>query len=251
MNKIEEALERAKQQQAPAERPSEELRIEYTQTRVVRADPRRLLREHVVAVLRSGEAYERYRMLRTEILRRAEPQGWNAILVASPLEGDGRTTTALNLAITFANELNRTVLLVEADLRRPRLARILGIDSGPGLADHLLDRAPLPGLLVNPGIERLVVLPAGRPLPNATELLGSPGMWSLMREIKERYPDRYVFLDSPPLLTCADGLVLAQQVDAVLLVARVGRTTVDQLREARQRLSGRHILGVVLNGAEA
>lgn len=108
----------------------------------------------------------------------------------------------------------------------------------------------LPNLLVNPGIEKLVILPGGKGVPNSTEMLGSPKMANLVKEMKERYKDRYIIFDSSPLLNSPDPLVFSSHVDGILLVVEAGKTTTDQIKEATNLLKGKNILGTILNKAQ-
>ncbi|RMG28433.1 MAG: polysaccharide biosynthesis tyrosine autokinase, partial [Gammaproteobacteria bacterium] len=191
-----------------------------------------------------------FKILRTQVLQRMKEHGWKTLAVTSPNAGEGKTLTALNLAASLALEISHTVLLVDADLRHPGVAGLLGLDEAPGLADYLLDGATLETLLVHPEpLEHLVVLPAGRPLLNSAELLGSPNMAQLVRDLRDRYPERIVVFDLPPVLTAADALAFAPNVDALLLVLEEGRTTQEDLERTMELLDGQAILGTVLNKA--
>jgi len=251
MSKIEEALEKAKKmRERKEETPSPEIPLSptYTQTKVIPTDPLNLEKNKIIAATKSKEAYEYYRFLKTQILHRMEKNGWNCLLI-SALPGEGKTLTAINLGITLAREITKTVLLMEADLRNPSIAELLQISVQKGLANYLMEKdCPLSECLVNPGFERLVILPAGKIVQDATEIMGSPKMQSLLQEVKNRYKDRYILIDSPPLLTFADALTLSPYVDAVLLVVEVYKTTIDQVKRALELLE-RPLLGIVLNKA--
>ena len=252
MGKIEEALEKAKKmRERKEETPSPEIPLSptYTQTKVIPTDPLNLEKNKIIAATKSKEAYEYYRFLKTQILHRMEKNGWNCLLITSALPGEGKTLTAINLGITLAREITKTVLLMEADLRNPSIAELLQISVQKGLANYLMEEdCPLSECLVNPGFERLVILPAGKIVQDATEIMGSPKMQSLLQEVKNRYKDRYILIDSPPLLTFADALTLSPYVDAVLLVVEVYKTTIDQVKRALELLE-RPLLGIVLNKA--
>lgn len=221
--------------------------IVYSQTRRVPIS-RSLLRQHrVVAALEEGPLTDAYKILRTQVLHRMRENGWNVIGVTSPGKQEGKTTIAVNLAISLAMEGNQTVLLVDGDLRAPRVHRVFGIESGRGLVDYLLDAIPIENLLVNPDIDRFVVLPGGRGVLGSTELLTSPRMLALVSEMKHRYPSRIVLFDLPPLLDAADALAFSPHTDTVLLVIQAGRTQEEQLERAISLLKGTPILGTVLN----
>ena len=113
---------------------------------------------------------------------------------------------------------------------------------------YLLGQADLPDLLVNPGIDRLVLLAAGKPLPNSAELLGSPRMVKMVNDIKSRYTDeRIIIFDCPSILSCADPMVLARYVDGILLVVEENRTTSDDLRKTMELLKDKQVFGTLLN----
>jgi non-specific protein-tyrosine kinase len=139
---------------------------------------------------------------------------------------------------------------VDADLRKPTVHQYLGLAVDAGLSEYLLGHAGIPDLLVNPGIEKLVVLPGGTPLPNSSELLGSPAMEALVAELKDRYEDRVVVIDTASLLTSADPLVMSRFVDAVLLVVECERTSARELEKALELLKDSKIVGAVFNKAK-
>jgi len=264
MNKLEKALKKAKE--GTTSESSVDLQVQdkkelvspsveeefvapkYTQTRVVKVNLMDLKKNKIICAFENNKVYEFYRFLRTQILQRTQDKGWNSLLITSALPQEGKTIVAINLAITFAKEVTKTVLLVDSDLRNPSVVKKFNINESKGLSDYLLDRnISLSSLLINPGIEKLVILPGGKPVSDATEILDSPRMKSLVQEMKNRYPNRYIFFDSPPLLSCADALVLASYVDAVLLVVEGYRTTKQQFQRAMELLQDKPVLGIILN----
>ena len=126
-----------------------------------------------------------------------------------------------------------------------------GYEPGPGITDYLLRDAPLSEVMINPGIDRLVVIPAGLPAESSSELLSSPRMVELVRELKERYPSRLVLFDVPPLLTSDDGLAFVPHVDAALLVVAEGQTSYEDVERAKDMLASTHLLGAVMNRASS
>jgi exopolysaccharide/PEP-CTERM locus tyrosine autokinase len=168
-------------------------------------------------------------------------------MITSCIEGEGKTLTAINLATTIARKAQHTVLLVDVDLRNPKVRSYLGFHAEKGLSHHLEEDEPLSRLFVNPGLPKMVILPAGKPLLRSTEILGSPKMEQLVQEMKARYPERYVIFDSPPLLTVPDSLVFSSYVDGIILVVEAGRTPEDQIRQSIELLKDRPLLGLVLN----
>ena len=188
-------------------------------------------------------------VLRTQVLHRTRRKGWNTILVTSPNPGAGKTTVAINLALSLAREMNQTAMLVDLNMRAPTIADRLGLGKREGLTDYLSDNVPLERLLVNPGIPKLVVLPSGTKTTDAADLVGSPQMKRLIDELKNRYPERYVILDAPHVVGLPDTLVCAEYVDAILLVAGDSETKQQELRQTQELLEGRNVIGVVLNKA--
>jgi protein-tyrosine kinase len=172
----------------------------------------------------------------------------NCIMVTSALAGEGKTFCATNLAISIASEMDRTVLLVDADVANPSVPRTLGFEAEGGLMDLLLDREINPGqVLYKTNIDKLRVLPAGKPHEHATELLASAAMRSLLREMATRYDDRIIIFDSPPLLSASEAGVLANQMGQIVLVVEAGRTTETALKEALSSINTSNVAGLLLN----
>lgn len=188
-----------------------------------------------------------YRMLRTQILQRCNEKGGNTLMVTSAVAGEGKSLTALNLAVTLAQEFSHTVLLVDCDLRQQMIHRYLGYQSERGLIDHLFHGAPLSDLITWPGIEKLTVISGGRPITGSSELLGSPQMRELVEEMKSRYPERYVIFDVPPLLAGADALAFVPLVDHIVFTVQEGETSIHNVKKALQMVPAKKVLGLVLN----
>lgn len=224
--------------------------ITYTRTKSLTV-PVSVLREHrVMAAYHYGAFTDAYKILRTQVTQRLRENGWNVVGVTSPGYGEGKTLTAVNLAVSLAMETTQTVLLVDSDLQDPTVHRVFGLQDGPGLADYLLDDQPVEELLVHPGIGRFVLLPGGRAISNSTEILTSPKMVALVEELKHRYPARIVVFDLPPLLHTADVLAFSPYTDALLMVVEEGKTTGDELQRALGLVkNSRPVLGTVLNKA--
>jgi Mrp family chromosome partitioning ATPase len=190
-----------------------------------------------------------YRMLRTQLLRQARANRLRMIGVVSCADGEGKTLTAVNLALSIAAEPNQTVLLVDLDLRRPSIARLLGLDVLSGL-DAWFENGDLAvaDLFVKlEGIERLRVLPALYSVTGSSEALAGARTHELLTELKTRYTDRVVILDLPPALLTDDVLTVAPMLDGVLLVVSEGRTRREDVARARELLGSVRILGTVLN----
>jgi protein-tyrosine kinase len=261
MERIREALERAKQERAArgfgalSGSPlhggkNEDIgEITYTQTPTVDLPAAMLRESRIVSGYGHGAFTDAYKILRTQVLQRLREQGWNALAVTSPGHREGKTLTAINLAISLAQEVDQTVLLVDADLRHPSVHSHLGIKPRVGLSDYLVGDAPLADMLIHPDVGHLVVLPGGKSLSNSSEMLGSPKMAELVQELKLRYPSRIVIFDLPPVLSSADALAFSPHVDAALMVVEEARTKREEIERAAELLGSTVLLGTVLNKA--
>ncbi len=222
--------------------------IQYTQTQVIPVDPQVMRDNKLAAFFEDLPATEQYKILRTQIFHKITGQQLNTIMVSSPGYGEGKSLTAANLAISLAKDAAHTALLVDTDFHTPGLQKLFGLTQKNGLADCLLRDIPLSEILVNPGINRLTLLP-GSPnkLPEASEIAGSPKMAALIKEIKNRYDDRFIVFDAPPVLEKADALILSQLVDGVILVVEQGKTQKKHITKALDLLKNANLLGLVLN----
>lgn len=172
----------------------------------------------------------------------------NLIMVSSSVQGEGKTFTSLNLAISITMELDSTVLLVDADVAKPGLSRTLGIQEKPGLIEKLVDsRTDLSKLLLRTDIPKLTVLPAGQKHKRSTELLASATMKQLLEELSSRYPDRIVLFDSPPLLETSEASVLAAQMGQVVIVVEYETTSQVVVKEALSQFEDPENVYLVLN----
>ena len=189
---------------------------------------------------------EQYRRLRARI-KSASGDPVKSILVTSSVMGEGKTVTAVNLAVTIANEIDNTVLLVDTDLRNPMVHNYLGINPQFGLSDYLKGDVNLPDVLIKTGIGQLVVLPAGNIPENPSELLSSQKMKALASELKNRYDDRFIIYDSSPLLVTADSIPLARHMDGVLFVVKASANLQKSSGRAIALLKGCRVLGAVFN----
>ncbi len=190
---------------------------------------------------------EEYRKLCTRIFDATESGSQNTLLVTSSVMGEGKSLTAINLALVVASKLDHTVLLVDCDLRNPSLHCYFGIEPEYGLVDYLEGRIDLPAALIKTGIGKMTLLPAGRAPANPVELLTSRRMQQLLKDIKNRYRNRYIIIDTTPVLTTADSIALAPHVDGVLFVVRERMVPKKDVLQALSLLKGANLLGVILN----
>lgn len=192
-----------------------------------------------------SEEYNKLRALTLQLTNNERRK--NTLLVTSAVSGEGKTLTAVNLALSIARTTDHTVMLVDADLRRPSIHKLLNIETDIGFAQCLRDSLPIEKALVKTGLGKLVVLPAGQQINEPLELLSSKYTQSLVLEIKERYPDRYVIFDSPPVLAFADSRVMATFMDGTIFVTRENYSQLDHVREGLESIKGSHVLGVLCN----
>ncbi len=194
---------------------------------------------------------EDFRVIKRPLLRNARGAAikhGNLIVVTSALPGEGKTYCAVNLAMSIAMEMDITVLLVDADVARPSVLKVLGLGPAAGLMDILLDpQLELADVILKTNVPTLSILPAGRNNKHATELLASRSMSELLAEIANRYADRIVIFDSPPLLLTTEANVLAAQMGQVVLVVEAETTTQHAVKEALRRIEGCAHVNLICN----
>jgi exopolysaccharide/PEP-CTERM locus tyrosine autokinase len=193
---------------------------------------------------------EQFRKLRTYLFRPSLQNPPKTILVTSAFSGEGKSLIAINLAICIAIELQSHALLVDCDLRNPTLSRWFGLSESKGLSDYLLGKAELPDLLVKTQVDKLSLLCGGSPQDNPVELIGSKKMQALVEELKLRYSDRYIILDSSPVLATTEPNVLDKLIDGIIFVIRAGETPRESVQQAIKLLQTDKIIGAVLNDME-
>lgn len=218
-------------------------------TRQVKIDREKLIKNKIITLYHHDETADKIRILRTQVLEKLKETGGNSIMVSSPNQGEGKTIISINLAVSMTQEMNKTTLLVDADLRKPFVHKYFGFEAEKGLAQYLLGEIELSEALVNPGIDKLTILPGGTPLSSSTEHLGSPRMQSLVKELKERYEDRIIIFDTSSLLTRADPIVFSTNIDGIILIIEAERTSTKDIERALELLKNRPILGTLFNKA--
>jgi protein-tyrosine kinase len=193
---------------------------------------------------------EEYRKLKSVLVKMTTGERFrNCLMVTSSVPSEGKSLTALNLALSLAQELDHTVLLVDADLRRPSVHRYLNVEQGIGLSEVLKGEAQLGETIIATGIGKLSIIRAGRSVDNPAELFSSQRTKDVLRELKERYPDRYIILDTPPVLPFAESRSLAHLVDGVLFVVMERLASQTNIKDAVDSLKGCTLLGMVYNAA--
>jgi protein-tyrosine kinase len=195
-------------------------------------------------------AAEEYSKLKSVIVKLTNTSSFlNMLMVTSSIGGEGKSLTSLNLAISLAQEFDHTVLLVDADIRKPNIHSYLGIENSLGLSDCLLDGAEIGDALVRTGIGKMSFLPAGRSVPNPAEVFSSKRMREFLLEMKNRYHDRYIIIDTPPVLPFAETRSLSTIVDGIVLVAKEGLVSLHNIEETIECIKGTPMLGIVYNEA--
>ena len=219
----------------------------YTNSTQVLFDQGALIENKCVCISPDAVELAKYKVLRAQIMQKTKEKGWNTLMVTSAKPGEGKTLTSINLAITLAKEFHQTVLLVDCDLGKQDIHKRFGYESDRGLADFLMDECSLNEIINWPGVEKLTVISGGQTIENATELLGSPQMKTMVAEMKERYPDRYIIFDLPSLLEGADAITVAPLVDGILIVTQAGRNSIKEINKTIELIPQEKLLGFVLN----
>ncbi len=266
MEKIKDALNKAKVQQKGSGRKlsiirnkhtnklpqiEDELKsIVYSTTKVVKLDKKYLEDKRIVAQNSNDPTGWIFDTLRTQVLQKMEEHGWHTIAIVSPTPTAGKSVVAINLAISIAKLPQKTAMLVDFDLRRPSVARYLGLRQEKSINDFLTGNAKIPEIIVNPGIPRLTILPTNKPVKQSSETLSSNIIQNLVIELRERYDSRIVIFDLPPVLNADDAMVFLPQVDCVLLVVGDGLHTEPELTQSMRLLAKSNVLGMVVNRAE-
>lgn len=258
MEKIQQALERARQQRQGADKVPENKQgkavdvhsIEYNRTQSIEGHAETQRENRLLSAMEHSEYADAFKILSTQVMQRMEEHKWNSLAITSVGDDEGKTTTAINLGISIAKKIEYTVLLVDTNLRNPELHKYFGIKAELGLSDYLQNDIDLADLLIKPSnIDHLVILPGGTPTMHSTELLGSPKMCSLVEELKARYPKRINIFDLPPVLSTADALSFVPCVDCALVVVEDDVTKEAELKQTIDLLSVTNIIGTVLNKA--
>ena len=239
MSKIQKALEKAKAQQQPSTPAG---RTPY----VVRPVQGGQVDAHVVAYHHPhSHLTESFRRLKAMIRSLDTGRNIRTVTFTSAGKGEGKSTVALNLAIAMCQDFDTRVAIVDADLRRPRVHRLLGITPRRGLSDILSGESVPEDVMITNSVPRLTIIPGGRSSRTPGELLASPRMRQFVEELKSRFD--FVIFDTPPVLTVSDAIVLGPMTDGVVVVIQAGKARKSLVARAVELLHNSHILGFVLN----
>lgn len=258
MERIKHAVEKARLQATAA--PTRQTRpsahganleaVEYRHTRIAPLDAAHLERQRIIGHDKSHPASPAFDLLRTLVLQKMAENGWRTLAISSPTAEAGKTTVAINLAMSIAHQTQKTAMLVDFDLRKPRVAEYLGLPRHISLNEILDGSAELPEALINPGIPRLVVLPTMQPVARPAETLSSAKVDNLIIELRERYDSRIVIFDLPPLLNTDDAIAVLPKIDCLLLVVGEGMSSKAEIEECLRHVPTANLIGVALNKAE-
>lgn len=215
--------------------------------RTARLDLATMERNCVLLPNGDRNAARAYKILRTRLLQRFSQQRWNTLAITSTASEQGKTLTAINLAIALAQDAQTHVYLVDLDLVRPQVGQRVGMTFDKGLSDYLLGEADLQEIIYETDIPRLAIVPNAVSVENSSELMSLPRMTEMLDFFERSVPRRIVIFDMPPLMMSDDVLAFAPSVDSVMLIATEGMTTRASLEKAKEVLSEMNLVGVVLN----
>jgi exopolysaccharide/PEP-CTERM locus tyrosine autokinase len=190
---------------------------------------------------------EQFKILRTNLLFPSSGRSPRSIMVTSAVPDEGKSFVSANLAVSIAQSIQEHVLLVDCDIRVPTIHKLFGFGNVSGLSDHLANGASLSSLILGTPVNKLSILPGGKPPHNPSELLSSQLMSKLLQEVKYRYSDRYIVIDSPPPKLTAETAAISRQVDGVLLVVECGTTPRKMVLDLIETIGKEKILGIILN----
>jgi len=270
MERIKQAIEKVKQQRpsqvgqfdlaksvkrgakaiSDSQQPSALEEVSYNQTRVVKLQVEHLEKNRIVAFNKSDQKSMVFDLLRTQVLQKMEENGWRTLAITSPCAEAGKTVVAINLAMSIAQQTNKSALLVDFDLRRPKIGAYLGISMEKSLNDLLDGTAELSDVLVNPDMPRLVVLATKSPVKNSTEILSSNQVANMIKDLRESFESRIIIIDLPPLLVTDDAIALLPQIDCVLMVVANGMSSKREIEDSLHHLKAANLIGTILNKAE-
>ena len=194
---------------------------------------------------------EQYKIIRMNIQSLSKTKGYKTFVVTSSISGEGKTVTSVNLAVMMAHDLNnKNILLIDADMRKGKVAKYMGLNKTPGLSEILKGEVDPDDTFVSPNIDNLTIIPSGVTPKNPSELLGSKKMSMVLESLKARFD--YIFIDSPPVMPLADPCILGAMADGVIMVVQAGRTQRDMIKHSEQRLLQSHanMAGYVMTNVE-
>ena len=224
-------------------------RLNYTKSQVAKVSQDTLSKNRIIAGGRSKYCTA-YNLLRTQLIQIMLLKGWNTLGVVSAGKGEGKSLTTINLGLSISREINYTALVVDFDLANPSIHKYFELEPKYGVSDYINSDITLDKILINPGLDKFMLLPGRGEVMNSSESLRSPKITELVKEIKHRYINRLILYDLPPLLSCDDALAFAPQVDAFLFVVHEVKSKKSDLSRVLQMLGRDRIIGTVINYSE-
>jgi protein-tyrosine kinase len=223
--------------------------VNYEKTLVVKLRADHLEKNRIFSFNKKDPTSVTFDVLRTQILQKMDENGWRTLAITSPTPGVGKTVVAINLAMSIAQQTNRSAMLVDFDLRHPRIGIYLGIPMESSLNDLLDEDVELSDILVNPDIPRLVVLPTMNAVNNPAETLSSKKIADLIKDLREHYESRIIIFDLPSLLHSDDAISVIPQIDCILMVIANGMSSKREIEDSLRHLSKANLIGTVFNKA--
>ena len=206
------------------------------------------INEALVTLLKPNSvAAEQFRLLKSNILFPEKGDPPRTIMITSPSPNEGKSFVSANLAISIAQSIDEFVFLIDCDLRMPSIHTLFGIDGAQGLSEYLSSEIPLSRVLKKTFVNKLTILPGGSVPENPAELISSVQMRRMLHEVKLRYTDRYILIDTPPPYTSSETNVIARYVDGIILVVRHGKTRTKEVQNIIDIYGREKILGVIQN----
>lgn len=221
--------------------------IEYTQTKKIPVSEESLMENRVISRSKLDPRATKFQILRTKVLQQMRKRDWNSLAITAPTPGAGKSLVAANLACSIAMEGNQSVLLVDMDLRKPSIHKYFGFKPEWGIHDILDESASVEDVLINPGVDNLVVMPGRKGVLNSSEQISTPLVKNLVEELKSRYKSRLVIFDLPPVLVSDDVMVFLPYVDCSLLVVESGGNTPKEVEATLDTFGTNPLLGTILN----
>lgn len=248
MEKIKQALDRARKERGGETALNTDSPVKYAETQLIKGSNKKMEESRISSAMDHDKYTDAFNILAIQVIQRMEEHRWSTLAVTSPVGGEGKTTAAINLAISIAKEVEYSVILVDANLRNPNIHEYFGIRPENGLCDYLRSDIELSDVLYRPEeIDHFIILPGGAPLLNSSEMMGSPKMCGLVETLKDHYPKRIILFDIPPVLGTADAMSIAPCIDASLIVIEDDVTKTSDLKAAVDILSVTNVIGTVLN----
>jgi len=224
--------------------------FDFAQVKQYTLDPVKLRQNRIVTLQQDSAEADVFKILRTKILKHLRKKNWNSFAITAPTQGVGKTMVSINLAIAMAMDTNQSVLLIDMDLVNPSIDLYLDLNVEYGLKDYLISNIPLSKIVIDPGIDRLLIIPGKGRVIESSEILSAEKMRNLINKIKTENPSKIIIFDLPPVLASDDVLVSTEYYDAALIIFEEGGNRPEEIARTMQLLSGIPLLGTVLNKAE-